>query len=379
MARARKPLSQQVLVITGATSGIGLATARKASKAGAAVVLTARNEGALRQIAEGINAEGGRAHAVAADVGSAEAVERVARAAIARFGGFDAWINVAGVGLYGELAEIPHEDHEQLFRTNYFGVVNGSLEALKHFRTKPEGGTIINVGSVASDVAMPLLGAYSASKHAVKGFTDALRIELKREGSPVTVSLIKPSGVNTPFADHARNYMDKPARVVPPVYAPEVVADALLHAAERPVRHLTVGAGGRPMTFAGQLAPALSDRLFGALVPPLSRRKGTKPARDNLYAAGDDGAVRTPHFRGRRFSVYTAAHKHPGVTLGVGLAALAVAAAYVSRGRARRAAPLLRRAGRRLLAGAVAHRPAMAARLAARHPKQAWRLAAALR
>ncbi|MFT4934581.1 MAG: NADP-dependent 3-hydroxy acid dehydrogenase YdfG [Pseudoalteromonas distincta] len=125
-----KPLSEQVIVITGASSGIGLTTARKAAKAGAAVVLASRNEEALKTIADEINAAGGRAHAVAGDVGDPAQVEAIARAAIARFGGFDTWINDAGVGLYGDLETVPLEDHERLFRTNYFGVVNGSLEAV---------------------------------------------------------------------------------------------------------------------------------------------------------------------------------------------------------------------------------------------------------
>src|SRR5687767_7318660 len=117
-----KPLDQQVIVITGASSGIGLATARRAAKAGAAVVLAARNEAALREVCEEISAEGGRALPVAADVGDPDDVARIARSAIARFGGFDTWVNDAGVGVYGDLTEIPLADHQQLFRTNYFGV-----------------------------------------------------------------------------------------------------------------------------------------------------------------------------------------------------------------------------------------------------------------
>lgn len=379
--RARlKPLDQQVVVITGASSGIGLATARKAARAGAAVVLAARNEEALRSVCAEINAAGGRAHPVTADVGDAQEVEKIARAAIARFGGFDTWINGAGVGIYGELTETPIEDHAQLFRTNYFGVVNGSVEAAKHLADKPGGGAVINVGSVLSDFGAPILGAYAASKHAVKGFTESLRMELQRHKAPVSVTLIKPSGVNSPFADHARNFMDKAARMPPPVYAPEVVADAILYAAQRPVRTMTVGAGGRQMTLTAAFAPHLADRLFAATFPPLSRRRGRKPASDSLYAAGEDGRVATPHFRGRKFSVYTAARKRPVLAIALGAFALGAVAAWLGRkplGAAAR--PLLARTVRPLAVQAVRRRPIAAARYALRHPRQTVQLARALR
>ncbi|MDP3490147.1 MAG: SDR family oxidoreductase [Phenylobacterium sp.] len=375
-----KPLSEQVIVITGASSGIGLATARRAAKAGAAVVLAARNEGALKTIAEEINAAGGRAHAVAGDVGDPAQVEAIARAAIARFGGFDTWINDAGVGLYGDLQTVPLEDHERVFRTNYFGVVNGSLEAVKHLKGRRSGGAIINLGSVLSDVSVPMMGAYSASKHAVKGFTDALRMELARAKAPISVTLIKPSSISTPFADHARNYMDKAPRVPPPVYAPEVVADAILHAAQNPIRHVTVGSGGRQMVLLGGGAPRLADRIFALAIPKLSTRKGDKPAGDNLYAAGKDGHVRTDAHGGRRFSVYTRAQQHPGVTVGVGLLALVAAAAYLGRGPiSRNARPIAAKLARPMVARAALRRPMAAARLAVRHPREALGLARALR
>lgn len=375
-----KPLADQVIVITGASSGIGLATARKAAQAGAAVVLAARNEEALRAIAEEINAAGGRAHPVAGDVGVAEDVEKIARAAIARFERIDTWVNDAGVGLYGELTQVSNEDHERLFRTNYFGVVNGSLEAVKHMKARGGPGAIINVGSVLSDIATPLLGAYAASKHAVKGFTDGLRIELGREKAPIAVTLIKPSSIASPFADHARNLMDQPASVPPPVYAPEVVADAILHAAQHPVRTMTVGAGGRQMTLMGAAAPGFADKLFGAIVPPLSKRKGAKSIGDNLYDAGVDGEIRGEHLRGRKFSVYTQAQKHPVLVVGVGLLAVAGAAAFLGRGKiAQVARPALARSVRPLLLRAAARRPMTAAKMITRHPRQAARLASALR
>lgn len=380
MAVKLKPLAEQVIVITGASSGIGLATARKAAQAGAAVVLASRNEEVLRAVCKEINDAGGRAHPVSGDVGSPEDVEKIARAAIARFERFDTWINDAGVGLYGELMQTPTADHERLFRTNYFGVVNGSLEAVKHFRKRGGPGAIINLGSVLSDVATPMMGAYSASKHAVKGFTDALRIELAREKAAISVTLIKPSSISTPFADHARNLMDKAATVPPPHYAPEVVADAILYAAQHPTRDFEVGAGGRPFAIASAAAPGLSDRLLGAVMPPLSRRRGAKPLSDNLYEAGVDGQTEGAHLRGRRFSLYTEAQKHPGLTFGLGALAVTALAAFLARDIiGRNARPMIVRAVRPMLVRGATRHPLATATLAAKHPREAARLAAALR
>lgn len=345
----QKPLDQQVIVITGASSGIGLATARQAAAAGAAVVLVARSEGALRQVCAEIEADGGRALAVVADVGDPDDMARVTREAVARFGGFDTWVNDAGVGVYGDSLEINLEDHERLFRTNYFGVVHGSLEAAHHLKERPGGGTIINIGSILSDMAAPLMGPYVASKHAVKGFSDTLRMDLQRQGAPVQVTLIKPASIGTPFPDHARNYMDEAARVPPPVYAPEVVADAILHAARRPVRTMTVGGAGRQMVLTHAAAPALADRLFGAVIPPLSRRESPKPARDSLYEASEGGEARIDAYGSRPFSLYTQAHKRPGVVVGAALLGLAAALVWRNREQIReRAGPTMRRGVERL-------------------------------
>jgi short-subunit dehydrogenase len=332
MRARQKPLDQQVIVITGASSGIGLATARKAARAGARVVLAARNEEALSEIRREIEGEGGQAHVVVADVGDPNDVAHICRAAIARFDGFDTWVNDAGVGIYGDSLEIPIEDHERIFRTNYFGVVHGSVEAAQHLMTRPGGGTIVNVGSVLSDMPAPLMAPYVASKHAVKGFTDALRMDLQRQGAPIQVTLIKPSSIGTPFPDHARNYMDEAARVPPPVYAPEVVADAILHAATHRLSNLTVGSGGRQMVMARSAAPAVGDSLFARAMPFAMKRKGEKPQEDSLYSTSTAGQTRTDAYGSRPFSVYTAAHKRPGLVIGA--AVLGVAAALAWRNRA---------------------------------------------
>lgn len=321
-----KPVNEQVVVITGASSGIGLATARLLAQRGARLVLVARSEEALKKLAEELRAKGCEAIHVAADVSSVEEVRRASAAAIERFGGYDTWVNDAGVSIYGRLEEVPLDEQKRLFDTNYWGVVHGSLVAAEHLRRR--GGAIINVGSIVSDRSIPLQGAYAASKHAVKGFTDALRMELEHEGAPVSVTLIKPASIDTPFTSHARNYMAEEPTLPPPVYAPETVARAIVRCCEHATREVTVGGGGRALTAAGSLMPRLTDRFMEAAMFRLQRsgRRSARPRRDGLFEASGEGLERGA-YEGmvRERSYFTAAQLHPVVT--VAAAALGAAAA----------------------------------------------------
>jgi NAD(P)-dependent dehydrogenase (short-subunit alcohol dehydrogenase family) len=296
LSRTWKPkrLRDQVIVITGASSGIGLATARIAAARGARVVLTSRNERDLRIAVEEIDARGGRATHVVADVALPEEMDRVANVAIREFGGFDTWVNNAGVSIYGKLIDVPMEDKKRLFDTNFWGVVNGCRTAVRYFAGR--GGTIINIGSVVSDRAIPLQGMYSASKHAVRGYTDALRMELEHDRVPITVTLVKPASINTPFIDHARNYMAGAPTFPPPVYAPEVVARAILKCAERRIREITVGGGGRMITALGRLAPGTTDALMERTFFDSQQDKSRPvPAVDSLYRPTRDGLASGPY------------------------------------------------------------------------------------
>ena len=174
-----KPLAEQVVVVTGASSGIGLATARMAASRGAKLVLAARSEDALKQLVEEIRAGGGQAIHVVADVGREEDVRRIAGEAEAAFGRVDTWVNNAGIGLYGRLEETPIDDMRKQMDTNYWSQVYGSLEAVKHFR-RYGGGALINVGSEVSERGIPLQGSYCATKHAIKGFTEARLVFVAR-------------------------------------------------------------------------------------------------------------------------------------------------------------------------------------------------------
>jgi short-subunit dehydrogenase len=328
MAVKLKSLSEQVMVITGASSGIGLTTARMAAERGAKLVLAARNEELLRELMVEIRAGGGDAVFVVADVGNEGDVKKIAAEALNKFGGFDTWVNNAGVSIYGKLEDIPIADMHQLFDTNFWGVVYGSLVAANNMKTI--GGAIINVGSTLSDRAIPLQGIYCASKHAVKGFTDALRMELEADETPISVTLIKPAAIDTPYKDHAKNYLGVQAENPPPVYAPEIVAEAILHCAENPTRDVFVGAGAKALSVAGKYAPRLTDKYMESAM--IAGQKSDKPLDDNskegLYESNEDRLRERGGYDGHvsESSAYTTASLHPvlaGTALALGAAGLA--------------------------------------------------------
>ncbi len=309
-----KPLSEQVIVITGASSGIGLATAKMAAERGAKVVLSARSRDALAQAVDETKQPGGEAAFVVADVTKREDLERIAATAVERFGGFDTWVNNAGVGIWGLIDEVSEEDMRQLFETNFWGVVHGSRIAVQHLRQK--GGALINVGSLTSDRAVPLQGIYSASKHAMKGFTDALRTELEFEDAPISVTLIKPVSIGTPMPQHVKTYGDKEAKFPPPVYRPEDVAATIVRAAEHPVREAFVGSSAMMLSMLSTLAPRLLDWVSAKfLVPGQVGPKEATPA-DNLYEGKAEAQVLGDHQGSLiRPSLYTRAARNPALTL----------------------------------------------------------------
>ncbi len=331
MAVRLKPLNRQVMVITGATSGIGLVTARMAAEQGARLVVASRNQSALRWLSTHIDQQGGTCIPVACDVGKEAEVRRLCETALRRFGGFDSWINNAGVSIYGRLADVPLADQRRLFETDYWGVVHGSLQAIRHLGQA--GGALINVGSVVSDRAIPLQGAYSAAKMAVKGFTDALRMELEHDGAPVSVTLIKPAAIDTPYKDHAANYTGHPVKNLPPVYRPELVARAILYAATHPVRDLFVGGGARALSLMGSIAPRLTDRVLERTAfAAQTQDRANADLGTNLYGPGQDGYERSGEgTSARSFSVYTSAELHPWMTAALALGAGAAAAAAMAR------------------------------------------------
>ena len=327
-----KRLADQVIVVTGATSGNGLATAREAARRGAAVVLVARNADELERVRNDVVASGGRAAKCVADVSDAAAVARIAQVASEAFGGFDSWVNNAAAATYGTLEQVPLADHRRVFDVGYFGFLHGSLVAAHHLRTR-DGGAIINVGSILGDRAVVQQGPYCATKHAVQALTDVLRMELERDGAPISVTLIKPGAIDTPFPEHARNYMDEPPRLPQPLYQPELVADAVLFACTHRRRQLYVGGGGFLSSIVAQVAPRLTDKVmetFARRAQQSPSDPGDSARRDNLYEARADGAERgSQDVRARRTSLTLEAQKRPAATAALALAGGLLALAAV--------------------------------------------------
>ncbi|WP_210116072.1 SDR family oxidoreductase [Hymenobacter wooponensis] len=310
-----KPLHQQTIVITGASSGIGLVTARMAAKEGARVVLAARNAEALRQLAQEINSQGGQALAVPTDVGSEEDMMRLAAAAQAEFGGFDTWVNNAGVSIFGHCDEVSIPDMERMFATNFWGTVYGSRLAVQHYKQRQEPGALINIGSFFGDRATPVQSTYCASKHALHGWTNALRMELEVEKAPVSVTLIHPGRIDTPYNEHAQSYFEQQVAHRGMVYPPEAVAEAILFAAAHPKRDMYVGFQAKALTLAGHLAPRIMDKVMEALIYPTQldpKRPSRNAETSALHKAGYGLHERGSHegwFRSR--SLYVKAEKHP--------------------------------------------------------------------
>jgi short-subunit dehydrogenase len=323
-----KRVADQVMVVTGASSGIGLATVRAATARGARVVAAARSARALDVLVTELRANGGEATAVVADVGVEADVERIAETAVERYGGFDTWVNNAAGSVYGGCLEVSLEDMHRVIDTNFWGVVYGSRVACRHLASRG-GGALINIGSEVSDRAVPLQGIYSASKHAVKGWTDALRAELEHAGVPISITLIKPGPIDTPYAEHAKNYLEDAPVHVPPVYSPDSVVAAILHCAATPVRDMFVGSAAKVVSSLHKIAPRLTDKLVANTVIPGTHSGKPRYERDALHTPSEDLRVHGDYDGLVRHSVYTRASMHPMLAASL----LALAGGLLLRGR----------------------------------------------
>lgn len=288
-----KRLQDQVIVMTGASSGIGLATAITAAQRGAKVVLSARNEGDLDRAVDYIRDAGGDAIAEAADVTRPDDMQRLARRAIDVYGRIDAWVNNAGVAVYAPFLEMSMDDTRRVMEVNFFGQLNGARAALPYL--EETGGTLVCVASALSDRGVPFMSIYSASKHAVVGWADTLRVELRKAGSPVRVSVIKPGSVNTPLYHNAKTRLGVHPRPIRPVYDPQLAADVILRAVTHNVREAFVGGAGKLLSVGERISPRLNDLALRMYMFRAHRTDWPKSADapNNLYAPlQHDGGVR---------------------------------------------------------------------------------------
>jgi NAD(P)-dependent dehydrogenase (short-subunit alcohol dehydrogenase family) len=256
-----KPVEQQVVVVMGATSGIGRATALLFAKKGARVVVSGRDSQELENLVEEIRHEGGYANAITSDVADFEQVKALADKTAEIFGRIDSWVHTPAVMMYATFEDTQPEEFKRVLEVNLLGQIYGAKAALPHLK-RGDGGALIHISSIEAIRSLPYQSAYAASKHGMVGFLDALRLELKEEGAPISVTNIKPAGINTPLYDKALTRLGVKPRPVPPVYEPQSVAQAIVYAAEHPVRELAVGGPGKLLALTHRFSPKIADKVL---------------------------------------------------------------------------------------------------------------------
>lgn len=256
-----RPIAEQIVVVMGASSGIGRATALRLAAKGATVVAAARGEDGLRSLVEEIRFKGGTADWVRADVTDPDQVTAVAEYAVTRHGRLDTWVHVAGVLMVAPFSDTDPAEFARVLQVNLMGQVHGARAAVDHLAADG-GGAFISISSMGAKRSIPLQTAYCASKHGLNGFLEAWRTELEHDGVPVSVTEIQPATINTPLFDNARTTIGVKPTAPPPAYPPSAVADAVLYAAERPIPRIVVGGAARALISTQAVAPRLVDVLL---------------------------------------------------------------------------------------------------------------------
>ncbi len=252
-----KPINEQVVVVFGASSGIGRIAALDFAKRGAKVVVAARSESGLKSLVEEIETGGGEAYYQIADAADFGQVKNVADTTVEKFGRLDTWVHSAGAFIFAKVEQTEPEEYKRLIEVNLLGQIYGAKAALPYL--KKSGGALIHISSVEAWRTVPYQSAYGASKHGINGFVQALRVELAHDEIPVSVAQILPAAINTPIYDKGRNKMPFKPRPVPPIYHPQIVSDAILYAAENPVTDLVAGGAGLGVVFAERFSPRVTD------------------------------------------------------------------------------------------------------------------------
>jgi NAD(P)-dependent dehydrogenase (short-subunit alcohol dehydrogenase family) len=277
-----KPVREQVVVVVGASSGIGREAALAFARRGAKVVVAARGKDELDSLVREIEAFGGEAIAVTADVSHYPDVERLASAAVDAFGRIDTWLHLASITLYAKLVDTTPDEFRRVIEVGLLGQAHGAMAAIPWLR-RSGGGALIHVSSVEALRALPYQSAYAAAKHGVKAMLETLRMELRRDRVPISVTNVMPSSIDTPAFEKARTKLGVEPRGIPPLYDPAIVVRALLRAAEHPQRDVVVGAAGRALVFVQALSPRLADAIlqpFAFWAQRTRKRKGPADPED---------------------------------------------------------------------------------------------------
>lgn len=278
-----KRVPEQVAVIFGASSGIGREVALRMAKLGAKLVVAARSEEGLDSLLGEIEGSGGHAVAVTAEASDFGQVKAVADRAVSEYGRLDTWVHCAAVAVYATFEQTTPDEFRRIIDVNLNGAAYGAMAALPHL--KREGGALIVISSAEARRALPYHSAYSASKHGIKGFLEALRMELEREGAPVSVTNIMPASINTPFFNKSRTKLGVKPKPMPPIYDPGIVADVILYAAEHPARDMVAGGAGRAFKLGEAISQSAMDKFLGATAFDGQQTDEPKSANapDNLY------------------------------------------------------------------------------------------------
>ena len=306
----------KVVVITGASAGVGRATAQRFAKDGASIALIARGEAGLEGARRDVEALGGRAIVCAADVADPWAVDAAAARAEAELGPIDIWINCAMVTVFGEFKDLTMDEFRRVTEVTYLGYVHGTHAALQRMLPR-DAGTIVQVGSALAYRAIPLQSAYCGAKHAIRGFTDALRTELLHDQSKVWVTEVHMPALNTPQFDWCKNKMQHKSQPVPPIYQPEVAADAIHFAAHHRRRELWVGASTAVVITGNKVLPGVGDRYLARTGFDSQQYDGppSASARYNLWQPVDDVEDKGAHGKfdaratSRSYELMAAKHK----------------------------------------------------------------------
>jgi NAD(P)-dependent dehydrogenase (short-subunit alcohol dehydrogenase family) len=281
-----KPIDQQVVVVMGASSGIGRETALRFAQRGAKLIVSARSMEGLQSLVGEIHREGGTALAVAADVTSFDQVKAVADRAVAEYGRLDTWVHLAAVAIYATFEQTTPEEFKRVIDINLNGQAYGAMAALPHLRREGRGA-LIHVSSIEARRSFPFHSAYAAAKHGIDGFLEALRVELMHEGVPISVTNVMPASINTPLFNKARTKLGVKPMPPPPIYQPGIVADVILYAAEHPTRDLIAGGAGKAFLLNQRISPSMMDALLVRLGFAAQKTDEPKPeqAPDNLFGA----------------------------------------------------------------------------------------------